>query len=79
MGGLHPRTALRLLVAAVTLALLAVWFHKPLFTLLGGLAAPGGLSARRLTLALLAGLSVLPPLMLANVLADALYDRYLAD
>ena len=75
--GVHPRTATRALVVAVTFSLLLVVFHEPLFILARGLSAPDGLSGRRLTLLLLAALSAFPPLLVATALADALYDRYL--
>lgn len=76
--GVHPRTAIRVIVSTTTFLFVLGWFHEPLFTLLDGLSSSDGLSGRRLTLLLLAALSVFPPLLLATVLADALYDRWVA-
>ena len=75
--GLHPRTATRLVVIDTVFLGLAVQFRAPLATLSGLLL--DGISGRELTLALLALLSALVPLLVATALADALYDRYLAD
>lgn len=76
--GVHPRTATRIVVSVVVFVGVAIWFHEPLLTLVGALSS-GGFSGRRLTLFLLAALSALLPLLVATALADALYDRYLAD
>jgi hypothetical protein len=75
--GLHPRTATRVAVIGVVFLGLAVQFRTPLATLSELLL--DGISGRELTLALLALLSTLVPLLVATALADALYDRYLAD
>lgn len=75
--GLHPRTATRLLVIGVVFLGLAVQFREPLATLSGLLL--DGIAGRELTLALLALLSALVPLLVATAVADALYDRYLTD
>lgn len=77
MCGVHPRTTMRIAVSIVTFAALLVWFHEPLFTLLDVLFSGEWSSGRRLTLALLAALSVFPPLILATALADTLFNRYL--
>ncbi len=70
--GVHPRTATRIVVSIVMFAGFIVWFHEPLFTLLGALSSPDGISSRRLTLFLLATLSTLIPLLVATALVDAL-------
>jgi hypothetical protein len=75
--GLHPRTATRLAVIGVMFLGLAVQFREPLVTL--SELFLDGISGRELTLALLALLSALVPLLAATAVADALYDRYLAD
>ena len=76
--GVHPRTATRIVVSVVVFVGFVVWFHEPLLTLVGALSS-GGFSGRGLTLFLLAALSALIPLLVATALADALYDRYLAE
>lgn len=76
--GVHPRTATRIVVSIAVFAGVGVWFHEPLFTLVGALSS-GGFSGRRLTLFLLAALSALLPLLVATALADTLYDRYLTE
>ncbi|WP_435076528.1 hypothetical protein [Halococcus sp. AFM35] len=75
--GPHPRTATRLVVIGTVFLGLFVQFREPLATLSELLL--DGVSGRELTLALLALLSALVPLLVATALADALYDRYLAD
>ncbi|WP_049999210.1 hypothetical protein [Halococcus sediminicola] len=72
--GLHPRTTTRLFVIGVVFLGLFVQFREPLATLSGLLL--DGVSGRELTLALLALLSALVPLLVATALADALYDRF---
>jgi predicted RND superfamily exporter protein len=72
--GLHPRTATRLLVIGVVFLGLLLQFRDPLATLSALLL--DGVSGRELTLALLALLSTLVPLLVATALADALYDRF---
>lgn len=72
--GLQPRTAIRVLVIGMVFLGLSVRFHEPLATL-SGILLSGTLTGRELTLALLAALSTLVPLLIATALADALYDR----
>ena len=72
--GLYPRTATRLFVIGVVFLGLFVQFREPLATLSGLLL--DGISGRELTLALLALLSALVPLLVATALADALSDRF---
>jgi hypothetical protein len=76
--GIRKRTALRIGLAALTVALVAIWFRAPLADAWVLLWPPTELSERWFTLVMVVFLSFLIPVAIVLRLADLLYDRYLA-
>ncbi|WP_049899619.1 hypothetical protein [Halococcus agarilyticus] len=75
----HPRTATRLVAVVVVFAPFVALFHEALFAYVERLTASGTPSSREFTLALLAALSVFPPLVVATRVADLAYDRFVEE